>query len=229
MDLTKLHLHWRVSYHNGKSYRSYSLARAYRENGKQRKEIVLKLGKLSDGEVAKWRNVLQLFKKPDTFLTTLSDLVVTDRYSYLDIAAVNLAWNELKLDKIFKDGKREIGIGTIARILTINRCVEPRSKFQTPDWFQTTTLPWLLDVDSALINVSRIFRELTAIEEHKEAICDYLFRRLLSESNVQSMKNVFYDLSSATFSGCRCVMMKWGHCKEGYFKHVVLQHSGHFS
>ena len=51
MDLAKLHLHWRVSQYKGKSYRSYSLARAYREQGKNRKEIVLKLGKLSDAEV----------------------------------------------------------------------------------------------------------------------------------------------------------------------------------
>jgi len=33
---------------------------------------------------------------------------------------------------------------------------------------------------------------------------------------------VFYDLSSPTFSGARCVRMKWGHCKEGSHHHVVL-------
>jgi hypothetical protein len=36
------------------------------------------------------------------------------------------------------------------------------------------------------------------------------------------MHSVFYDLSSTTFSGARCVLMKWGHCKEGYHNHVVL-------
>ncbi len=33
MDLAELHLHWRASQYKGKSYRSYSLARGYRENG----------------------------------------------------------------------------------------------------------------------------------------------------------------------------------------------------
>jgi len=50
MDLEKLHLHWGESQYQGKTYRSYSLARAYREDGKNRKETVVKLGILSDRE-----------------------------------------------------------------------------------------------------------------------------------------------------------------------------------
>ncbi len=36
------------------------------------------------------------------------------------------------------------------------------------------------------------------------------------------MHAVFDDLSSTTFSGARCVLMKWGHGKEGYHNPVVL-------
>jgi len=72
-----------------------------------------------------------------------------------------------------------------------------------------------------LINTARIFRELGLIEKYKEAICKHLFN-LLSRRNPDSMKSVFYDLSSTTFTGSRCVLMKWGHCKEGYRNHVVL-------
>ncbi|MCZ6677817.1 MAG: transposase [Candidatus Poribacteria bacterium] len=36
------------------------------------------------------------------------------------------------------------------------------------------------------------------------------------------MEKVFYDLSSTTFSGYRCTLMKWGHCKGGYHRHAVL-------
>jgi len=36
------------------------------------------------------------------------------------------------------------------------------------------------------------------------------------------MQSFFYDLSSATFYGSNCILMKWGHCKEGYHNHVVL-------
>ena len=35
MDLGKLHLHWRVSQYQGNTYRSYSLARSLRQDGKK--------------------------------------------------------------------------------------------------------------------------------------------------------------------------------------------------
>lgn len=222
MDLSKLHLHWRASHYKGKTYRSYSLARAYREDGKNRKEIVSKLGKLSKEEADKWRTLLAAFKQPDAFLTTLKDLVVTDHFAYLDVAAANAIWDEWRLDEVFRrNGKRNVGIAKITRILTVNRCIDPTSKSQASEWFHGTALPWLLDVDPEKVNSSRIFRELDTIESHKEAICQHLFKRM-SFLDPVGMKSVYYDLSSTTFTGSRCLLMKWGHCKEGYHNHVVL-------
>lgn len=222
MDLAKLHLHWRVGRHKEKIYRSYSLARAYRKDGKNRKEIIVKLGKLSDEEAERWRNLLKTLKKPDAFFTTCDDIVVTDHFAYLDVATANAIWDKWRLDEVFQgNGKRDVEIANIARILTVNRCIDPVSKSQTSEWFSKTTLSWILDVKTDSINSSRIFRELEVIENHKEAICKHLFK-LLCRRNVQSMKSVFYDLSSTTFTGSRCVLMKWGHCKEGYKNHVVL-------
>ncbi len=222
MDLRKLHLHWRVSRHKDKAYRSYSLARAYRKDGKNRKEIVLKLGKLSDAEADMWRNVLKTIKKPDTFLATCDDIVVTDHFGYLDVAVASSIWDFWNIDAIFHDnGKRDVSLAKIARILSVNRCIDPVCKSKIPEWFASTALPWLLDVDSELINSSRIFRELDAIENLKESICEHLFRTInLKYPN--SMRSVFYDLSSTTFTGARCALIEWGHCKEGYQNHVVL-------
>ncbi|MEA3545055.1 MAG: hypothetical protein U9R69_07540, partial [Thermodesulfobacteriota bacterium] len=222
MDLTSLHLHWRASKYKGKSYRSYSLARAYREDGKNRKEIFVKLGKLSDEAANQWRTLLKALKKPGSFITTGDDIAVVNHYAYLDVATVGEIWDYWKLDDIFpSNGRRGVDISSIAKILTINRCVDPASKWQIPLWFKNTALPWLLNVKTTQINSSRIFRELGAIEQNKEAVCAHLFE-LMSKRNPESMKSVFYDLSSTTFSGSRCLLMKWGHCKEGYQNHVVL-------
>ena len=200
MDIAQLHLHWGQSKYKGNSYRTYSLARPYRENGKNRKKIVMKLGKLSDEEANKWRNLLKALKKPEAFLTTLEDICVTDHYAYLDVAVANALWDEWGLDHIFKgDGKRDISIATIARILTINRCIDPAAKSKAPEWFRCTALPWILDVNTNQINPSRIFRELIVIEKHKEAICKYLFTRM-NRDNPQAMESVFYDLSSTSIS-----------------------------
>ena len=200
MDLAQLHLHWGQSKYKGNSYRTYSLARPYREKGKNRKEIVMKLGKLSDEEANKWRNLLKALKKPGTFLTTLEDIIVTDHYAYLDVAVANALWDEWGLDHIFKgDGQRDISIATIARILTINRCIDPAAKSKTPEWFRGTALPWILNVNTNQINPSRIFRELIVIDKHKEEICKYLFTRM-NRDNPQAMESVFYDLSSTSIS-----------------------------
>ncbi len=74
MDLSKLHLHWGSCLSKGKRYRSYSLARAYREDGKNRKEIVLSLGKLSDEDVEHWKKFLRSVKDPSAFFTTTNDI-----------------------------------------------------------------------------------------------------------------------------------------------------------
>lgn len=221
-DITKLHLHWRVSKHKGNVYRSYSLARAYRKDGKNRKEIVFKLGKLTDEEAENWRNLLRTLKKRDAFFTTFDDILVVSRYAYLDVAAAHNVWDFWKLDEAFgEDGKRDVAVSAVARILSVNRCIDPVCKSKTPEWFKKTVLPWLLDIEPGSLNPSRVFRELEAIENRKENICLHLFERIrLLEP--ESMESVFYDLSSTTFSGSRCVIMKWGHCKEGFKNHVVL-------
>ena len=222
MDLSKLHLHWGTFSHKNKKYRSYSLASAYRENGKNRKKIEVPLGKLSDEEVSRWRTFLKAIKKPDFILTSFEDICVEKHYSYLDVAAANAVWEELGLDRVFgSDGKRLVGIAPIARILTINRCIDPASKSKTPEWFRETAMPWMLGVNPKEINPSRIFRELGAIESYKDAIAKYLFDNYLN-FDADSMKSLFYDLSSVSFEGAKCELMKWGHCKGGYENHVVL-------
>ncbi|MEA3448409.1 MAG: IS1634 family transposase [Bacteroidota bacterium] len=222
MELSKLHLHWRPSNYKGKTYKSYSLARAYRKDGKNRKEIVLPLGKLSDDDVKKWKLFVDALKKPEMILTTFDDIEVLKHYKYLELAVVNHIWEEWNLDKPFTGHpNKEVELCKIARILTMNRCVEPTSKSQVVDWFQGTWLSHLLQVDHKKVNVSRIFRDLSYIEDCKEQICKHLYENL-NRRTPASMQSFFYDLSSATFSGSKCILMKWGHCKEGYFNHVVL-------
>ena len=222
VNFSELHVYWRGSKYKGTTYRSYSLAKPFRENGKNRREIVLKLGKLSDADVIKWRQFIDSFKKSDSFFTTLDDINPKKHYAYLDIAVANAIWDEWELDKVFKrNSRKDINVATIARILAVNRCIHPASKSQVPDWFKKTALPFLLNINSETVNASRIFRELTFIEKCKEDICQHLFDSL-HQKNPKSMKTVFYDLSSAAFTGSKCILVKWGHCKEGYRYHVVL-------
>lgn len=222
MNLARLHLHWRVSHYKGRSYRSYSLARAFREHGKNRREIVVKLGKLSDEEAQRWRELLKALKNPEAFFTTADDITVRSHFAYLDVAVANAVWDSWGLDEVFcGEARRKLSVAKVARILSINRCIDPAAKSQVPEWFSQTALPWLLSVDPEVANSSRIFRELDEIEKHKEALCAHLFEKMRRD-DPNSMSCAFYDLSSTTFHGTRCLLVRWGHCKEGFDNHVVL-------
>ncbi|MEA1878733.1 MAG: IS1634 family transposase, partial [Bacteroidota bacterium] len=115
----------------------------------------------------------------------------------------------------------EIALSSIAKIFTINRCVNPESKSAVAKWFEKTSLPQLLDIDATKVNKSRLFRDLSGIEENKDNICNHLLAEY-TQRFPDKLNEVYYDLSSTTFSGTKCIISKYGHCKEGYQTHVVL-------
>lgn len=226
MDLSKLHLHWRSCKRVNKEYRSYSLARAYRENGKNRKEIVLKLGALSTSDVEQWRNILQMVKNPTTMMRTdLNNLITISNHAYLDVAVALEVWNSWGFNDIFssnsKKKKRSVELSSLAAILAINRCIDPASKSKVCSWVKKTTLPLLLGVVAEEINPTRIYRELPLIESCKDQLSQHICRKI-NQDDPESLQSLFYDLSSTTFTGARCILTKWGHCKEGYEYHIVL-------
>ncbi|MEI8365020.1 MAG: IS1634 family transposase [Parachlamydiaceae bacterium] len=222
MDISKTHLHWRASTYKGKTYKSYSLARAVREGGKNRKEIILPLGKLSAQELEKWQKALKAAKGQQKDGVALNELVVRANYDHLDVAVALEAWRSWGLDQVFsRSSNHSVSLAAVAAALTVNRCIEPASKSGVASWFSRTTLPLVLGMDAEQMNPSRIFRDLDAIEKLKTELCDYLYKEHLKR-DPESMKSVFYDLSSTTFSGTKCLLMGWGHCKEGYDNHIVL-------
>lgn len=225
MDLAKLHLHWGSCKRGRRVHKSYSLARAYREGGKNRKEIVVKLGKLSDSEVDQWKLALQAVKNPPTTSTSLDNIIVQSNRSYLDVAVILEIWNSWGLSQVFDsacpDKKRDIPLSCIAALLTINRCIDPETKSQIPTWTKKTALPLLMDAVLPDFNSSRVFRELSAIESCKDLISQHLCERMI-QTSPETMKSLFYDLSSTTFTGNKCLLVSWGHCKEGYENHIVL-------
>jgi hypothetical protein len=225
MDLATVHLHWRVSKHKGKEYKSYSLARSYRQDGKNRKEIICKLGKLTDDAIAQWRKVLEAFKNPNAIITNTDGIIIDSSLDYLDLAVALEAWNSWELNAVFdqsdKDAKRDVPLSSIAALLAINRCIKQSSKSRVPAWATKTALPFLLNIPMPEINASRIFRELTSIEACKDHLTHHLCRKM-QEVAPETMKSLFYDLSSTTFTGSKCLLVNWGHCKEGYENHIVL-------
>lgn len=222
MNIAELHLYWGGGTYKNKKYRSYSLAKSVRKNGRNSHKPIVKLGKLNEKEICWWKNLLQIIKNPSSVITTLEDIVTKEHYPYCDVALVNKFWNYWKLDKAFQpDRDIDVPLSSIAKILTTNRCLNPESKSAVPKWFRKTSLPQLLDISPDKINKSRMFRELQHIEKNKENICNHLLSEYQNRFP-DNLNKVYYDLSSTTFSGTKCIISKYGHCKEGFQTHVVL-------
>src|SRR5659263_495265 len=78
----------------------------------------------------------------------------------------------------------------IAKLLTFYRCLDPGSYLSAVEWFETTTCNLLLDMEPRQVNESRFYRELTAIENQKEKIEQWLYQTLKNR-NEKSMRIVF--------------------------------------
>lgn len=224
LDISKLHLHWAGGTYKGKKYKTYSLARSVRENGRNRHVPVVKLGKLEPEEVEWWRNLLKCLKSSTPVIACASDIVTTAHWAFGDIAIADAMWDFWKLDKVFHScpsRRADVALEDIARILTVNRCIDPESKLGVTRWLPTTTLGAMHDLPPEKINRSRLFRDLGYIENAREALSDHLLKEY-GKHFPDQLDHVYYDLSSTTFSGTKCLISKWGHCKEGYEEHVVL-------
>src|ERR1700733_7573333 len=104
MDFARLHLHWTARKKLGKEYRVYSLARSFRSDGKVRKQIIFKLGKLTAEEIGQWRQILCSFKsssKPEkTQISKMSENInPSDDFQKLIKAASKKRFDYIEADR----------------------------------------------------------------------------------------------------------------------------------
>jgi transposase len=220
-----MHLDWRTSKYKGKVYKSYGIAESYREGSKVKKKRIFTLGKLTDEQAAKIRLICKVISNPDEQVTTLANIVAQECVSYLDVAVVNQLWETWQLSDAFTFDitKGLLSTDLVAKILVINRCLEPCSHYSVPRWIKTTALPEILGESVLELNDDKIYYELSKIQQNQPAIENFLFKKTY-EQNPQSYDYVNYDLSSSYFVGLKCKLSAYGRSKDGKAncKQVVL-------
>ena len=209
----------------GKSvYVYFMIAWYFRKNGKPLRDIIKHLGRLNEYEVQFYKNSIAcLNKEPHVFPCKINEVFVRESNEYLSCAIGIHFWNYWELSAIFKKDleQKEVSTADIAKILTILRLVRPSSKNFTTELYRETCLPQLVGVTPVSYNKTRIFRELENIEDHRAELGKHIFNFARRRGYTRG-ELLFYDLSSGNITGLRCVMAKWGHCKDGYRTHVVL-------
>jgi len=210
---------------DGKSYTYYSIAESYREDGKNKKKVLSYLGCLTSQQAQQIRNALKITQSADTFVVSLDELLFEDHWRYLDVAFLNHLWDkEWGLSNVFplleemsKTRRKEISTADVAKILAIYRCLDPGSYLSAVEWLETTACDRIIGIGKEHFNESRIYRELTVIEQQKEAIEQWLYQKLMDRSK-ESMRIIFFDLSDSYFEGQECTLAKPGRTKAHGFK-----------
>ena len=221
-----MHLTYGTYRYKGKEYTSYSIAESYREGKTVRKRILFPLGKLSETQVEQIRLILKVVKGKEHILSSIENIIPLKSLSYLEVAVANQLWEDWQIDQAF-DGHKitnsPVSTPLIARVLTINRCLEPTSCYSIAEWVKTTALPLILNLDPDTLNDDKLYYELNKIEANKEYLENFLFNKTY-RLNPESYKYVSYDLTTSYFVGIKCSLSRLGKSKDNqpHRKQVIL-------
>jgi len=224
MNKGKFVLHQSKDKKSNNVYTYYSIAWYYRNDKKPYRDILKRLGKLSIKEIAYYQRCIDCLNlKPEAEPCNINDVEPLESYEYLSCAIGLHFWDYWQLSSVFNinSSKKDIQTCDVAKILTAIRLSKVASKSLTAEYYKETCLSLLTGIPPESFNKSRIFRELGLIEDLREKLGKHIFSTAKKKNKTKG-EVLFYDLSSGNLSGLKCVMAKWGHCKDGYRTHVVL-------
>lgn len=208
----------------------YSLATCFREDGVNKKRIILRIGRLTDEQAEFYRNFLKHFTEPSklTVGLKLEDITVTEEKSYFDVLCMHEIWKDLGLDSVFSGERRwneKLSTQDIAKILTINKTLSPMSKVRTISWFNSTLLADIMGIDGAAYTRSKIFSELANIHAKKQQLELHLASIAKGMRPTESDLRIeifYFDGTTSWFEGERCDLAQADLEKtRGYFPEVI--------
>jgi hypothetical protein len=171
--------------YKGKVYETYALTESYRENGKVKHRNIQHLGSLTNEQAMQIRLVLNVQQSKDIFVGKRSDVVSKQHARYLDVAVLDHVWRQFDLHHFFADLP-------FVEAMCINRCIQPKSKFQIQSWSQKTVLPQILHTDFEQENEYAIYRTLDKIADGEAALQTHIYQKL-QQMGLATDKAVFYD------------------------------------
>lgn len=212
---------------DGKAHRYFSVVENRRlSSGKTVQRTVLYLGEINDKQEAAWRKTLEVFDEDRQVSRNLS-LFPEDReipVGDLDSMQVKLGqmelhrprlfgscwlgcelWRQLELDTFWQgklpDGRETVSWEKVLQLLVVNRLVAPSSEFHVHrQWFLSTAMDELLQVDFAVAEKDRLYRCLDRLLEHKQDLFVWLQKKW-ADLFQADFEVLLYDLTSTYFEG----------------------------
>jgi transposase len=211
---------------NGRTYTYYSLVETVRSpTGAVRQRTICYLGRLDNLRPPDWLRLAERLPDPSWLPRLQQEVgyvpppptgpvatveVVPESISWCqprrlgDVYVALRAWQYLSLDRLLQrllgSVRTRVPMAVVATLIAVNRLVEPRSERGIFHWLPRTALPELLDYAPARLTLNHLYRCLSLVEPHKQAI-----ERQLAEQgrDLFSFSNdlLLYDLTSTYFEG----------------------------
>ena len=212
---------------NGQTYTYYSLVETRRTAaGAVRQRTICYLGRLDNLRPPDWLRLAERLPDPAWLprlqeavgyrppppgtgpLQTVEVLPASISWQHprrLGDAYVALrAWQYLGLDRLLQrllgSVRTRVPMAQVAALIAVNRLIDPRSERGIHSWIPSTALPELLDVRYARLSLNHLYRCLSLVEPHKQAIEQHLAERGRDLFHFQN-DLLLYDLTSTYFEG----------------------------
>jgi len=114
-------------------------------------------------------------------------------------------WRQLGLDEFWRqrlpDGREAVSWEKVLELLVVNHLLAPASEFRVHrQWFLSTAMDELLNVDYAVAEKDRLYRCLDRVLEHKQDLFVWL-RGKWADLFQADFEVLLYDLTSTYFEG----------------------------
>src|SRR4051812_4535549 len=139
--------------------------------------------------------------RPDDLISVHLDRVTCEQPRPAGHLHVGLQfWRRLGLDAILQSLGFAPRLVALTCAMTLNRLIHPAAEYAMPDWFRSTAMADLLDVDFSRLVDDPLYRHLDRLHPHRAAIESALAER---ERDLFDLDEtiLLYDLTSTYFEG----------------------------
>lgn len=182
------------------------LRESYREKGKVKTRTLANLSHLPKYAI----DLLRRSLKGERFVSVDKDFEKVDSWHHGHVDAVLRTMKRLGFDRLINN--RRCKERDIVIAMVVGRILEPdnekNSKLANTRWWETTTLPALLDLED--VNESDLYAAMDWLLERQATIEKKLAHRHLADDGL-----VLYDLTSSYFEGVTCPLAALGHNRDG--------------
>ena len=182
------------------------LRESYRENGKVKTRTLTNLSHLPKSAIDLIRRSL----KGERFVSVDQDFEKVASWHHGHVDVVRRAMKRLGFERLISS--RRCKARDLVVAMVVGRILEPdnerNSKLANTRWWETTTLPSMLNLDG--VNEDDLYEAMDWLLDRQETIEKKLAHRHLTAGGL-----ILYDLTSSYFEGVTCPLAALGHNRDG--------------